>query len=559
MLQRYASSGLPSQRARSRSAIAMRARTPVVLAIAACGVAVWFAAAAPGSGRAVRGGTLRVNISKSDVTTLDPQIDYEFLGGAILWITCVKLVYYPDRAAPVGSQLRPEAAAGLPRVSRDGRTYTFRIRSGYRFNTGEAVTAASFGRAFERIFAPKMGSPGVNFVTDIVGASAALKGKAKLPSGVRVSGNTLTIKLVQPSPDLVARLGMNFFCAVPQNTPIDPNGVTPAMAGPYYVAKRVPDRLIVLKQNPFYKGARPHNVAEIDFTPNTNQQTSFLQIDKNQVDYDLYGNPPTEMASLAKRFGVNRGRFWVHPALVVNYLALNTQRAPFNDVNVRHAVNFAISRSAILAQSGFKAGNPTDQILPPGIRGFRDAKIYPLTKPDAAKAKAMLGGKTYTVNLYTTTDDTATRQAQVVQSELGEIGMTVNIKQYAFGVLVSKIGVTSEPYDIVALGWIADYADPFDFINILMSGDKITKTNNVNLAQFNDPTFNRRMKQAALLTGARRYATYGKLDVDISRVAAPWASYSNANTREYVSNRVGCYTFQPVLGELDLAAACLKK
>lgn len=531
----------------------------MLLAVAAGGVAVWFAASAAGSGQAVRGGTLRVNISKSDVTTLDPQIDYEFLGGAILWITCVKLVYYPDRPAPLGSQLRPEAAAGLPRVSRDGRTYTFTVRSGYRFNTGEAVTAASFGRAFERIFAPKMGSPGVNFVSDIVGAPAALKGKAKLPSGIKVSGNTLTIKLVQPAPDLVARLGMNFFCAVPQSTPIDPNGVTPAMAGPYYVAQRVPDRRIVLKRNPLYHGPRPHNLDEIDFTPNTNQQTSFLQIDKNQVDYDLYGNPPTEMASLAKRFGVNRARFWVHPTLEVNYLALNTQRPPFNDANVRRAVNFAISRSAVLAQAGFKAGNPSDQVLPPGIRGFRDAKIYPLTKADAAKAKAMLGGKSFTVNLYTTTDDTATRQAQVVQAELGQIGVTVNIKQYAFGVLVSKIGVTSEPYDIVALGWIADYADPFDFINILLSGDKITKSNNVNLAQFNDPTFNNRITQAAALTGARRFSTYGKLDVDISRVAAPWAALSNSNTREYVSNRVGCYTFQPVLGEMDLAATCLKK
>jgi ABC-type transport system substrate-binding protein len=346
---------------------------------------------------------------------------------------------------------------------------------------------------------------------------------------------------------------------VPVSTLIDPNGVTPAMAGPYYVAQRVPNRRIVLKPNPFYHGPRPHHLAEIDFTPNTDTQTSFLQIEKDQADYDLYGTPPTEMAGLAKKFGVNRGRFWVHPALTVNYLALNTQRAPFTDPKLRQAVNFAISRSAILAQSGFKAGNPTDQVLPPAMRGFRDAKIYPLTAPDIARAKSMTGGKTYNVTLYTTTDDTATRQAEVVQNELAKIGITVNIKQYAFGVLVSKTGVTSEPYDIVALGWIADYADPFDFINILLSGDKITKTNNVNLAQFNDPKFNSEINHAALLTGSKRFSTYGKLDVDISRIAAPWASLSNSNTREFVSSHVGCYTFQPILGSMDLATACLKK
>jgi ABC-type oligopeptide transport system substrate-binding subunit len=352
---------------------------------------------------------------------------------------------------------------------------------------------------------------------------------------------------------------MNFFCAVPSSTPIDANGVTPSMAGPYYIAQRVPNRLIVLKTNPYYHGPRPHHVAEIDFTPNTDEQTSFLQIDKNQADYDLYGTPPTELASLAKKYGVNRSRLWVHPAMTVAYLALNTQRAPFSDVNVRKAVNFAISRSAVLAQSGFRAGNPTDQVLPPTMRGFRNASIYPLSAPDIARAKQLMGGKTAKVTLYTTTDQTATKQAEVVQNELGKIGLNVDIKQYAFGVLVSKAGVTTEPYDMVALGWIADYADPYDFINILLDGSKITKTNNVNLAQFNDPKFNRLITRASLLTGSSRYSTYGKLDVDISRLAAPWASMSNTNTREFVSNRVGCYVFQPILGEMDLANVCLTR
>jgi len=135
----------------------------------------------------------------------------------------VKLVYYPDTPAPRGSRLRPEAASGLPRVSANGRTYTFTARSGYKFNTGGPLTAASFARAFERIYAPKMGSPGVNFVADIVGAGSALKGKVKLPSGIRIKGNTLSITLVKPALDLVARLAMNFFCAVPTSTPIDPN------------------------------------------------------------------------------------------------------------------------------------------------------------------------------------------------------------------------------------------------------------------------------------------------------------------------------------------------
>jgi ABC-type oligopeptide transport system substrate-binding subunit len=296
----------------------------------------------------------------------------------------------------------------------------------------------------------------------------------------------------------------------------------------------------------------------MDFTPNTDLQTSFLQVEKGQADYDLYSTPPNEFAGLARKYGTNRSRFWVHPAMIVQYVALNTSRAPFSDVRMRRAANFALARTTIMSQYGFKAGTPTDQVLPPALRGFRDAHIYPLTAPAVARAKALMGGRTANATLYTTTDQAATQVGAVIQSNLKQIGINVNVKPYSFGVLVSKAGVTTDPYNMVLIGWIADYADPYDFINILLEGDKITKANNVNLAQLDDPTFNRRMKQAALITGPKRYSTYGKLDVDISRVAAPWTSLYNGNIREFVSSRVGCYTFQPILGAMDLAGACIK-
>ena len=534
----------------------MRAKTVGLLAIAACGVAVWLAASASGSGRA-NGGTLRVNISKSDVTTLDPQIDYEFLGGSILWITCVKLVYYPDRPAPLGSQIRPEAAAGLPRVSANGRTYTFTVRSGYRFNTGEPLTAASFGRAFERIFAPKMGSPGVNFVSDIVGAGAALKGKRALPTGIKVSGNKLSISLVKPAPDLVARLAMNFFCAVPVNTPIDSNGVTPAMAGPYYIAQRVPDRLIVLKANPNYHGPRPHHLAEIDFTPNTNQQTSFLQIDKNQADYDLYGTPSTEMASLAKRFGVNRSRFWVHPAMTVNYLAMNTKRAPFTDPKLRQAVNFAVSRSAVLAQAGFKAGTER-----PGAAAD-DARVpqredlsarEPRHRPrEGAHRRQELHGESLhddrrhrfapgTGDPGRARPDGDHREHQAVRLRRArqQDGRDERAVRHGRARLDRRLRRPVRLHQHPALRR-QDHEDE-------QRQPRAVRRSELQQAH----------AAGVAAHGSTRFSAYGKLDVDINRVAAPWASLSNSNTREFVSSKVGCYIFQPILGAMDLTNTCLK-
>jgi ABC-type oligopeptide transport system substrate-binding subunit len=110
---------------------------------------------------------------------------------------------------------------------------------------------------------------------------------------------------------------------------------------------------------------------------------------------------------------------------------------------------------------------------------------------------------------------------------------------------------------MTAEGWIADYADPFDFINVLLSGDSLHDSNNNNVAYFNDPAYNKKMAAAAKLSGAARYNTYGALDVDIQRNAAPWAPWRNFNSRILLSKRVGCFTYNAIYS-IDLAALCIK-
>src|SRR3954447_16836138 len=105
-------------------------------AVTALGIAAMAFSALGLATGAKTGGTLRVNISNSDVQSLDPAIDYEFYGWTVEFATCAKLLNYPDRPAPAGSQLVPEVAQGFPTVSRDGKTYTFRIRTTYRFSDG---------------------------------------------------------------------------------------------------------------------------------------------------------------------------------------------------------------------------------------------------------------------------------------------------------------------------------------------------------------------------------------------------------------------------------------
>src|SRR4029079_5096035 len=197
-------------------------------------------------------------------------------------------------------------------------------------------------------------------------------------------------------PDFLARMAMPFFAAVPVDLPVVANGVTtPPSAGPYYIASREIGRSIVLKRNPFYKGSRPHNLQQVNYTIGNSQDATYLRVDKGDADYAAGGIPPSQYASVAQKYGVNKGRLFVRPRLGIQYFALNTQRPIFkNNLQLRRAINYAIDRHAMLIQAGYLSGKRTDQILPPGIDGFKDASLYPLDGANVALAKKLAKGHT---------------------------------------------------------------------------------------------------------------------------------------------------------------------
>jgi ABC-type oligopeptide transport system substrate-binding subunit len=505
------------------------------------------------------GGTMNVDF-QTDVDYTDPALDYLSTGWEIEYATCLKLLNYPDANGPKGAQLVPEAAAGFPKVSNSGKTYDFTVNASFtKFSNGAPVTAANFKAAFDRDADPKMQSPALPFFSDVVGSD-------KSPvSGVTVKGSHLIVKLTKAAPDFLARMAMPFFCAIPTNLAHDPDGVLSLpSAGPYYIADRVPNKSITIKRNPNYKGKRPHNLDGININVGNSMPATYLRVQQGATDYAASGIPSANYAEAAQKYGVNKGQFWVKPQLGVSYLAFNHDRPLFKGAAgtaLAKAINYAIDRKALLAQGGYLAGKRTDQILPPGIAGFRDANLYPLKQADVATAKkwaAKSGVKDgQTVEYYTSNSNASQLAAQIVQFNLQQIGLKVNTHPFARGVQIAKEGTRGEPFDITSEGWIADYADPYDFINVLLSGDSLHDTNNNNVAYFNDPTYNKLMNQAANLSGAPRYKAYGNLDVSMMLKNPPWAARNNFNDRILLSSRIGCFTFNSTYS-LDYAALCLK-
>ena len=142
-------------------------------------------------GAAAAAGTVRVT-AENDVDFMDPALAYSAHAWQLLFATCAKLLTYPDKPAPAGSQLVPEVARSLPQRSADGKTYTFTIREGFRFSppSNEPVTARTFKYTIERSLSPKMKGPAhfQGYLSNVVGAKAYMAGKAPHISGDRCAG-----------------------------------------------------------------------------------------------------------------------------------------------------------------------------------------------------------------------------------------------------------------------------------------------------------------------------------------------------------------------------------
>src|SRR5262249_23593156 len=188
---------------------------------------------------------------------------------------------FGDAPSAGGMTTEPEAAAGPPVISGDGRTYVFNVRPGLRFSDGSPLTAGNFARALGRVLNQAMGSPGAPIFSDV--------------RRVTARGLQLRIELSTPSWDLTTRLALPFACPVPLGFPVDPAGVNLTVgSGPYYVAKFVPDSVVVLKQNPYYQGPRPHHVDTVVETMGGDINDDITAVEDGRADV-LHVGIPSEL------------------------------------------------------------------------------------------------------------------------------------------------------------------------------------------------------------------------------------------------------------------------
>jgi peptide/nickel transport system substrate-binding protein len=517
-------------------------------------VAASFASASSASPSIHNGGTLKIG-GTGNLDSIDPQIAYGTTSWWFEFATRANLYTYPDKAGAAGGKLVPEVAKGFT-VSKNGRTYTFHLKKGFKFSDGKPVTAANFAYAIKRSLNKDLASPGGGFVADpsavnIVGAAKYNAGNASNVSGVKAKGYTLKITEVRADPNLITIMAMPFFQATSLKLPltqevINVHNITDLpTAGPYTWSFNDPNHQANIARNPHYGGKRAHHIAGAEFDMRLNVNTCYNETKANQLDIGCV--PPAEIPNVVQQYGLSRtkpvktGQFWVTSATCTFYQGMNMAKPLFSPshLKARQAVNYAVDRKDYMAQRGLYGGIPWTHILPPGMAGSVRTQPYPLRR-NLSKAKSLGAGKgQHLIYFYQSAGSVGPKQYQVALRDLTDLGYNVEGRGFAGFNIYTAAGTKGSPHDIVGqVGWCQDYPDPYDFINVLMDGTKILPENNVNLSYFNVKKWNKAMQHAARLTGKARYRAYGKLDIDITKQAAPWASMGDSTNQFFYSSKV---------------------
>ena len=406
-----------------------------------------------------------LNLWDTGPVTLDPAISSEMTSHNYVMQIFSGLVRLGEEAKPV-----PDIAESW-QTSDDGKTYTFYLRKGIKFHDGKEVTAHDFKYSWERACHPETGSQtAATYLGDIVSAKEVLEGKATKISGIEVVGNyTLKVAIDAPKSYFLAKLTYPTAFVVDKTNVesgkdwwLKPNGT-----GPFKLEEWKKDQLLALEPNELYYGKPAsvkkvafHLLAGIPMAMYEMDEIDVAEVDENYIDIATDENGPfyKELA--------------VFPELSLFYIGFNTQKPPFDDVNVRRAFCHALNKERIIKLTLKGMMTKADGILPPELPGYNE-NLKGLGY-DVAKAKELIASSKYgnAANLppitLTTTGwggNIPPYLGAIVQDWQQNLGVEIAIRQLEPETF--NYHLKEESDEMFVTGWIADYPDPQNFLDVL--------------------------------------------------------------------------------------------
>jgi peptide/nickel transport system substrate-binding protein len=519
----------------------------IALGLSSCG----------GSSGGKEGGTLKGSYA-SFPDYLDPQLSYTVEGWTAMYDTYIPLLTYAHANGGAGSELIPGLAESLPKISKDGKTYTLQLRKGLKYSDGTPVKASDFAFALERTLA--LNSGGSPFYFDIVGAEQFQQTKGGGIPGVETDDKSgrIVIHLVKPRGTFANELALLFVAPVPPNTPIKNQTASPPPAtGPYEIVKSESGRAWSYDRNPQWAKNNAElmpdipsgHVDKIEITVVRNDSTEVNEVEQGRSNWMQTPIPADRYAAVKNKY--EGTQFRVEPTISNYFFWMNTTRPPFDDLKVRQAVNYAVSGEAMeRIYAGSLAAN--QQILPPGMPGYKKIELYPYNLAKAKKMVAEANPSDRDITVWTDNESPNNEAGAYYQGQLEKLGFNVTLKEINADNYFALIGNRSTPnLDTGWTDWFEDYPHPNDFFQPLLAGESIQPVNNGNFAEIDIPSLNAKIaKLAEEPLGPEQEAEYAELDREYME-QAPWAPYGERTVSTFVSSDVDLekVVFNPTFGQ----------
>ena len=369
------------------------------------------------------GGSLTI-VFQSEAETLDPAIAWELTGTSIEQSVYQGLIRYKSLPGMEGTVLEPSIATEVPEPTNDGKTYTFTIRQGVNFHppVSRQVTAADVKYSFERMMSLPL-APATYFYIGVVGPRSSRRARPTRSPGSR-SSTTRPCSSISSSPtppsSTRTRCGSATWC--PRNgsrsggTPT--SRAIPSAPGRSSSTSWKPGREVVLTKNPdYWEEGKPY-LDGLKFQFSMTPSTAFLKLQNGEVDVLGDNIPPAEIPRVMADPELKK-QVASTQLIAGTYLTMNTQFEPFDNVEVRRALSWAIDREKLCKlQSG--QADPLWQFYPEGMPGSVAGKrSYGY---DVEKAKRLLADAGYPDGFetvfYSHNVDPFPKIAQSIQADL---------------------------------------------------------------------------------------------------------------------------------------------
>ena len=506
------------------------------LGLAACGGSKSGSTATSGSAAgSTAGGTNTAGFTVqygSNPETLDPALNSAIDGANTIITIFEPLLLINENNEVIGGQAESWEA------SEDGLTWTFTMRDGLKWSDGTDLNAKDFEYSFKRMVDPNTAAP---YAETCLGMIDGFEEAAGFPDAdgnptvdpnpealnVKASedGKTLTIVLSYPCSYFDKMAAFATMSPVQQAT-VEANGDswctsadTFVSNGPYMITDWTPSERIVLTKNPNYVGGW-------DSSKIVSDTITLLLLEDSSASFAAYNSgeaqlikdvPTDEISSLTK--AEDGGDFYVDTILGTYYVSLNLQRDAFKDAKVRKALSLAIDRDYVantIMQGTYSAA---DSIVGPGIVDesgyFHDNGNAPYISADyeanLAEAKKLLeeagypNGEGYPTIEYSTNDaGYHVPLAEYLQQAWGDLGITLTINKMEWSSFTPAR--RAGEYDVARNGWVMDYNDPSNMLDLFCSG------NGNNDGKYSNPDFDAAIDASRVADSAEHFAQLHKAE-----------------------------------------------